>query len=298
LKLAAAVGVGAAVGLGSWWLGLEVGVPVVLGVGAAGGLFGVGLLRVTAQRMTAEQQRGIAELRRALDGLAELGARRQDLAGIERRQKEARIADFTQLEALLNLHRLVPVQSGMPPTRGWAASPDLLLLLVSLVEQHRPATIVDLGSGSTTLWMASTLRSAGIEGRVIAFDHDATFAQQTRDALVAHGLEKFAEVRHAPLTEVEFAGEQWPWYALDQLTDVSGVDLLVIDGPPGTARPHARYPALPVLADRLTAHAHIVLDDYGRTEETEMVDRWQREFPGWTLRKLSHEKGTAVLSRD
>lgn len=290
VKVGLAAVAGGSAAVGCWWLGPEVGVPVVLGAAVAGGLLGFERLRVTIL------QQG-SRLQRSADRIVEDGARRTDLTGLEWRLKDAREREFSQVEALLNLHRLVPVQSGMPPARGWAVRPDLLLLLVSLVQQHRPTTVVDLGSGCTTLWMATAMRAYGIEGQVIALDHDENYAQLTRDALVAHGLEKFAVVRHAPLTTLELGGEEWPWYDLDALADLTRCDLLVVDGPPGGLRAHSRYPAVPMLADRLAPQAVVVVDDYARLDENAMVTRWRDEYPGWSLRELAHEKGTAVLSR-
>lgn len=296
IKVALAVVAGAAVGLVAWGLGSAVGIPLALGVVVAGGLLALDQVRVRTLRAVGAQNNAIRTLQHRL--LDQTGKIRQDVFAAERRLKESAARDFAQAEALLNLHQLARVSSGMPTTRGWAASPDLLLLLVSLVEQHRPATVLDLGSGSTTLWMATAMRTHGIEGRIIAIDHDENYAELTRRAVVEHGLDKYADVRHAPLQDLELAGETWPWYSVDALADVQHVDLLVVDGPPGVLRSHARYPALPTLLHRLAPGALVVIDDYARPDETAMVERWRDEIPGWSLRKLQHEKGTAVLSRD
>jgi predicted RNA methylase len=285
---------GALVGAASWWFGAQVGLPVVAVILTAGGLFGYDRIRAAARA----QQAATAKLQAAVGELTKQTARRTDVWNSETRLREGAERTFHQVEAMINLHSLVRVSNGMPATRGWAASPDFLLTLVSLVEQHRPTTVLDLGSGSTTLWMASAMRTFGIEGRIVAVDHDEKYAAHTRQALVAHGLEKFAEVRHASLTDLELAGETWPWYDLSVFADVRDADLLVVDGPPGVLRSQARYPALPVLADRLTARARVVVDDYRRDDETAMVARWREELPGWALRELPHEKGCAVLSRD
>jgi hypothetical protein len=54
-------------------------------------------------------------------------------------------------------------------------------------------------------------------------------------------------------------------YDLSVLADeITGVDLLFVDGPVGDTSPQARYPALPVLADRLTDDTLVLLDDSNR----------------------------------
>ena len=57
------------------------------------------------------------------------------------------------------------------------------------------------------------------------------------------------------------------------------IDLLVVDGPPAHAASHglARYPALPLLADRLAPGGTVVPDDAERPGQQEVLRRWERE---------------------
>ena len=54
---------------------------------------------------------------------------------------------FRQLEALQNLSAMLPATDVLPATRDWAASPDLLAVLVDLVITERPSLVVECGSG-------------------------------------------------------------------------------------------------------------------------------------------------------
>ena len=47
--------------------------------------------------------------------------------------------------------------------------------------------------------------------------------------------------------------------------------MLIVDGPAETTEPLIRYPAVPVLYDRLSDDAVILLDDADRTEEERIV---------------------------
>jgi hypothetical protein len=205
--------------------------------------------------------------------------------------------DFRQTEALLSLHSLVRARAPLPQTRGWAASPDLLLFLVSLVISQRPRLIVELGSGVSTLWLAYALEKAGGDGRIVSLDHDPEFAARTQAFLVAHEVDRFVSVRVAPLVEVDIDDEKWPWYDRQALADVDSCELLVVDGPPGAVRDRARFPALPVLRRRLAEQATIVLDDCIRSDEKEIVAAWHASLPEWDVEMLPHEKVTAVFSR-
>src|SRR3984957_14051853 len=62
-------------------------------------------------------------------------------------QKEIK-QTFRQLEALQNLNEVLPPTDLLPPTRGWAASPDLLMVLVDLVIAKRPSLVVECGRGA------------------------------------------------------------------------------------------------------------------------------------------------------
>lgn len=204
--------------------------------------------------------------------------------------------DFRQVEALINLHALIPVRAALPPSRKWAASPDLLYFLVTTVLEREPRLIVELGGGLSTLWLAYAVEKAGYDGRIVSLDHDADFAGRTRDLLARHGLSQQVEVRHAPLTDVRIENEVWPWYDPAALADIEGCDLLIVDGPPAAVREHARYPALPVVRPKLAKDAMIVLDDCVRKDEQEIVERWRGEDPGWTVATLNHEKVTTTFS--
>lgn len=202
---------------------------------------------------------------------------------------------YRQLEALFNLYSMVPVSARVPAMRGWAASPDLLLLLVETIRADRPRLSVECGSGVSTLWCALARRAFGVEGRHVALEHDAQYVRQTEALLEAHGVADFADVRLAPLETYRLGEQEWSWYAKDSWRELDQIDLLFVDGPPGVTGPHARYPALPLLADRLAGDAVVVLDDLVRTDEQELVARWLAEYPWLNETRLNVEKIASVL---
>ena len=204
---------------------------------------------------------------------------------------------FRQLEALQNLNAVLPTSDVLPATRGWAASPDLLLALVNLVITERPSLIVECGSGASTLWLALALRRFGIDGRIIALDHDPVFSGRTRDFLARHDVLDLAEVRDAPLESFSLDGETYSWYARTAWEDLAGIDLLFVDGPPAATGHQARYPALPLLNKSLSPIATIVLDDLIVPDMREVLPRWLDADPGFSSEILPLEKQAAVLRR-
>ena len=204
---------------------------------------------------------------------------------------------FRQLEALQNLSAVLPPSDVLPATRVWAASPDLLLVLVDLVIAERPALVVECGSGASTLWLALAMRRFEIDGRIVALDHDPVFAGKTRDFLARHDVGDLAEVRDAPLESFSLDGETYSWYARRAWEDLSGIDLLFVDGPPATTGHQARYPALPLLSGSLSPAATAVLDDLVVPDMQKVLQVWLDAYPDFRSEILPLEKQAAVLRR-
>lgn len=308
LAFTAAVGLlgGLAVLLGH----AELGLLALLALGVLGSV-----LLLDVRRRQQHAGRALARLESQVGALGEqLRAELETLGAATRRDAEAtrdRVAEvaassaaadatthellrrldyepIAEVQALLQLLAKVPGAPPLPPVGGWALTAASLLEVWHLVETHRPRTIVECGSGTSTLWLAYAARHIG-GARVVALDHDARFAAATRALLERHGLGEFAEVRHAPLREVRVGEEVLSWYDTEQLTDVASVELLLVDGPPKWTGAQARYPALPVLRDRLAPGALILADDAQRPEERRTIRRWRAEYHVGSPERLSRD---------
>jgi predicted O-methyltransferase YrrM len=199
------------------------------------------------------------------------------------------------MESYQQLQRLVPLSAPMPRAGTWAASEDLLLWLVGTILTEQPALVVDLGSGQSSVWMAAAMREAGVRGRVIAIDHDAHYGAQTADLARAQGVQRWLEVRHAPLVDVTIDGRTSAWYDPHVFADVNGIGLVSVDGPPGQGAVQARWPALPMLRDRLAPGALVVLDDMIRQDEKDIAEDWAVRYPEFSRTELPFEKGSVVF---
>ncbi len=215
----------------------------------------------------------------------------------QRRQDRERTEDYRQLEALTALYATLQPSAPLPPLRGWAASPDFLRLVVSRILQDRPRIVVETGCGASTLAIAYSLRKLG-QGLLYSLEHDERYAAATRRQLAMHGLEDLVRVVHAPLRDLQIKNATWHWYDAAAVATVTGpIDLLVVDGPPRTTQPQARYPAVPVLEERLGPGVVVLMDDGDRPDERSTAERWRQEFAGFGLEHIPTEKGAWALQR-
>ena len=226
-------------------------------------------------------------MKRVNEKLIKLVAPERDVRRIAKAQSDAAWEHYRQSEFYAQLIRLLDLTAPIPSTRSWAASPDVLLTLLDLAKSSKPTRILDLGSGMSTLVLAKSAPQASI----ISIDNSEEFAGKTRKLLDTHGVTN-VDVRVAPLTPHTTGVD---WYELSKLADISNIDLLFIDGPPGSKNPKARHPAIVECVARLSPRATIVIDDAGRDGEKAMANEFAKALPNHTLEFLSHEKGTAVL---
>lgn len=199
------------------------------------------------------------------------------------------------VEPLISLNSLLRPRAPMPSMLGFAAAGDLLLTYVGEILRRRPKLVVECGSGVSTLVAAYALELVGNGGRVVALEDGEQWVERTRGFLSDHNLEERAEVRLAPITEVDVRGEARPWYDLAAVSDLDGIGVLLVDGPVGSLAPMSRYPAVPVLREKMAPGAVVLLDDVGRQEEDRIAHRWAEEWEGLTQSRLPHVKGTALL---
>jgi predicted O-methyltransferase YrrM len=187
----------------------------------------------------------------------------------------------------------------MPFGGSWALTPDAAAILAREIAIRRPNTIVELGSGVSTLMVGRLLQRMGC-GRLISLDHDPSWAEETRRHISANGLQNYVEVLDAPLARQQFDGKDFDWYQIPaQLRNVQQIDMLTVDGPPQTVDPTvlARYPALPAFASQLSKQAVIFIDDAKRVTEQAMVQKWLQQYPGWTSKMIDTVPGTCFLEK-
>ena len=221
---------------------------------------------------------------------------------VEQRYTQAKILrknndNYYQVESLLSIYSHLKFQASIPTTRGMAASPDFLKLIMETIISNKPELIVELGSGTSTIIAAKTLEKLK-SGFLLSIDNDAKFAEQTRQRITLETLEKYSEVITSELKDITVNGESYNWYDTSFLEKIDRkIELLIVDGPPRIINKNARFPAIPLLKKYFTDDMVILLDDGRRQDEQNTVKLWLKELDKFNVDYFNTEKGTFKLSK-
>jgi predicted O-methyltransferase YrrM len=196
--------------------------------------------------------------------------------------------------ALMKLNERFPHMSSIMTT--WSIEPVHLQYLISIMDEHRPKRIVELGCGVSTLVVSAWLKENG-GSRCVSIEHSDHWAHRTRIEVDQFGLRDYADIKVIPLQPMECLGECMNWHVPNSVKScIDRIDLLLVDGPPAVS-PLTRLPALPVLHEKLSQTAVILLDDGNRPGEKEVVKHWLQIYEDLTAELLPSSTGLWVIRR-
>jgi predicted O-methyltransferase YrrM len=207
---------------------------------------------------------------------------------------------FLQIEALLSIYNSLPNLKYIPPTRGWAGSPDFLNKIVEIILKQKPRIVLEASSGVSSVLIGLALKMNN-SGKALSFEDDTSYAEITRKNIEVNDIEDISIIMDCPLNDYLIDGETWKWYDTKELTFTDKIDLLIIDGPPGATQNLARYPAIPLLHKYFSDNVIILLDDANRPDEIIIVEKWF-EFmkkEGYEInieRFTNYEKGMVLFN--
>ncbi|MCB9283048.1 MAG: class I SAM-dependent methyltransferase [Lewinellaceae bacterium] len=174
--------------------------------------------------------------------------------------------------------RYLPVSSSSIPL-------STLATICNDVVVNGRKTVVEFGSGISTIILASLFQKNKIEGKIISIDHDAGWLGILKSLAEAMGTSAYIHFVHAPLAPSKLALNGLDWYdiqssAIEKLLGGTRVDALLVDGPYAykKALRLARYPALPFIEPFLAENCSILLDDTNRRGEKQILKRWAGDY--------------------
>ncbi|MCW9024589.1 MAG: class I SAM-dependent methyltransferase [Gammaproteobacteria bacterium] len=200
------------------------------------------------------------------------------------------------MESYSALRHKLNLLDDIPYTPDWSAAADFLDIIVNHCLSEKPSTIVECSSGLTSLMLARCCEINHF-GKVYSLEDGKVYAENTRDFIRKYQLNEYASIFHSPLTTVNLNGSDFMWYSLEALPERT-IEMLVIDGPNGFLQKNSRYPALPLLYEKLSDNCTIFLDDAARDDEKEIVELWRQQFPSLVHQYVETERGCSILKID
>jgi hypothetical protein len=183
----------------------------------------------------------------------------------------------------------------------WSLNHEAINLLRRLFLQVRPDSVLEFGSGVSTVVFSHLLRQqfADDATRLISVEQSPDFAGRTETLLARAGTRKTVQFEFPGMAEHEFDGEMVSSYdlsneVLGRIFSAIQPSLIFIDGPFGTGP--VRGPVLPLILPYLTRPATVILDDALRDNEMRILNAWSR-LPGVSVKGISLiRKGLAELT--
>lgn len=168
---------------------------------------------------------------------------------------------------------------GLPffPATRYALAPSALLTVVNDVMINGRRTIVELGSGYSSVYLARALDLIGAaDGRIFTVDADPDWLNLVIDRAAAAGVGDRITPVLATIRRQEGLGDWYDREAIMEALGARSIDLLLVDGPvaSGPQRQEARAPAAQALKNALGARCAIYLDDVHRPSHARIAARW------------------------
>ncbi len=164
-----------------------------------------------------------------------------------------------------------------PSFGGWSVESDLCQFVGKFCETYRPAKVLEIGTGLSTLILADEVSKQHVR-EVFSIDHIKSFQDQTKATLKKRSQSHLVHFHHFPLGLTYEGGKLFYFYKVPNnfLIKNGPFDLVLVDGPPGFYK--SREAVLYKIYPYLSRQALIVLDDAKRNLEQTCLENWKWYF--------------------
>ena len=204
---------------------------------------------------------------------------------------------YLQLSSFLEVREIVGPRLPLGPLRGWALSPDALIIVLQDILMRPDARVVEFGAGESTIAIAATMRNMG-SGSLVSIEQDRTFATRVTERLRQCGLLDRVDMRVVPLRKYDscMGFSNVLSYNLRDLA--FDFDIALVDGP-STDKCGVFTRAVPLnwCLEQLSEHSVIYLDDAARPGEIAIIDAIKKIRPNLGSEWLETEKGLCRLNQ-
>jgi predicted O-methyltransferase YrrM len=212
-------------------------------------------------------------------------------------QKQDIDALYDQVAGLMQIQSAMAGGPVIKPLRIWVISPDAMAWILAEIQERVAPTIVEFGSGQSTVILAACLKHKG-QGTLLSIEHDPAHAAAVRAQLDACGLSSHVDLRVVPLTDYAASGpmvacKSYQTAGLPELV----IDVAIVDGPPYFLGDSTRVHPMQWVLSRLSKDGVAFLDDTARPQEQAILAHLATVMPDLKVDDLRAEKGLARCTR-
>jgi glycosyltransferase involved in cell wall biosynthesis len=141
---------------------------------------------------------------------------------------------------------------------------------------YKPKTIIEFGSGLSTIIISNFLKENNLDVEFISVDEDENWQSLISKHSNSVSFFSFGISENNPFSK-NGGGE---WYNIPKNSDllIKSYDLVIIDGPIGKNNKFARYGALNFIKNKLNESSIIFIDDVNRYDEQILARDLARDF--------------------
>ncbi|MEA5553324.1 hypothetical protein VB713_20505 [Anabaena cylindrica UHCC 0172] len=176
---------------------------------------------------------------------------------------------------------------------NWALPMDVLQWLEGFIIEKNIKSIVECGSGLSTIFLGE-MQQKGVIERSLTLEDNQDWYDYTCRKLLEKNLADYTEVKLTPRKQQACNKILVSWYNISGIEPFDA-DLIIVDGPPSRSAMLARHPAPHLLKNFIKPGTYLVIDDYFRSEESKTVEMWLEELPITLIEILGIGKGLALL---
>jgi len=197
--------------------------------------------------------------------------------------------------------KLFPEFSYLPFT-PFSLNPYTIIHILNDILLNDRKQIVEFGSGISSIIIARFIQVNNLETKILSIDNNLEWKKFISKELDKYNCKDKIKLIVGELKEhhqKEFTEyDNKYWYDLKTVKEAINsldvvIDLVVVDGPSTGLSKYSRYPAIPMIKNKLSKNVSIFLDDIRRKGEKEILVKWNKELEG----ELQFEKMYGVIKK-
>ena len=178
---------------------------------------------------------------------------------------------------------LSAIDVGFIPQSSYSMSPTLILHILNDIIINQRKSIVEFGSGVSTIYMAKAIKDKGLKAKVYSIDEDEKWQDIIKGSLKQLDCDDFVVFITAPIRSDDVGA---PWFNEDKINEslssnqCSSFDCVLVDAPSTRTCKTIRNKAIPFILsmDYLSSNFSIFVDDTYRLAEHTCANEWNKSL--------------------